>query len=96
MEGNFPFHIEEIARLIGIKIVYLSDDPIRLKRKWKRDIDYRKKYDPAYFRNRFFRTQFLRAEDIYRPLMQVCEMVVDTTNAALWATAEIVNIIEKR
>ena len=60
MEGNFPFHIDEIARLIGIKIVYLTDDPIRLKRKWKRDIDYRKKYDPAYFRNRFFRTQFLQ------------------------------------
>ncbi len=55
MEGNFPFQMEEISGLIGIKVVYLTDDPIRLKRKWKRDIDYRKKYDPAYFRNRFFR-----------------------------------------
>jgi uridine kinase len=95
MEGNFPFHIEEIARLIGIKIVYLTDDPIRLKRKWKRDIDYRKKYDPAYFRNRYFRTQFLRTEDIYRPLMQVCDIVVDTTNACLWATPEIANLLER-
>lgn len=89
MEGNFPFHIPEIARLISVKVVYLTDDPIRLKRKWKRDIDYRKKYDPAYFRNRFFRTQFLRAEDIYRPLMQVCEIVVDTTGAALWVVPEL-------
>jgi uridine kinase len=94
MEGNFPFHIEEIARLIGIKIVYLTDDPIRLKRKWKRDIDYRKKYDPAYFRNRYFKTQFLRADDIYRPLIQVCEIVVDTTNASLWVTPEIAKILD--
>jgi len=46
IEGNFPFLIEEVADLIGIKVVYLTDDPIRLKRKWKRDIDYRKKYEP--------------------------------------------------
>jgi uridine kinase len=89
MEGNFPFQIDEISSLIGIKAVYLTDDPIRLKRKWKRDIDYRKKYDPAYFRNRFFQTQFLRAEDCYRPLMEVCDIVVDTTGAALWVTPEL-------
>ena len=93
MEGNFPFHMQELSGLIGIKAVYLTDDPIRLKRKWKRDIDYRKKYDPAYFRNRFFRTQFLRAEECYRPLMKVCDIVVDTTGAALWATPEIVEIL---
>jgi uridine kinase len=95
MEGNFPFQIEELSNMIGIKAVYLTDDPIRLKRKWKRDIDYRKKYDPAYFRNRFFQTQFLRAVDCYRPLMQVCDIVVDTTGAALWATQEIVEIINR-
>ena len=83
MEGNFPFHMDEISSLIGIKAVYLTDDPVRLKRKWKRDIDYRKKYDPAYFQNRFFRTQFLRAEECYLPLMKVCDIVVDTTGAAL-------------
>ena len=94
MEGNFPFHIAEIARLIGIKVVYLTDDPIRLKRKWKRDIDYRKKYDPAYFRNRFFKTQFLRAEDIYRPLIQVSDIVVDTSAAALWVTPQIAKILD--
>jgi uridine kinase len=93
MEGNFPFQIEEITGLIGIKVVYLTDDPIRLKRKWKRDIDYRKKYDPAYFRNRFFRTQFLRAEDCYLPQMKVCDIVVDTTGAALWVTPEIAEIL---
>jgi uridine kinase len=93
VEGNFPFQMPEISSLIGIKVVYLTDDPVRLKRKWKRDIDYRKKYDPAYFRNRYFRTQFLRAEDIYRPLMAVCDMLVDTTGAALWATPSIAEII---
>jgi uridine kinase len=95
MEGNFPFHMEELSGLIGIKAVYLTDDPIRLKRKWKRDFDYRKKYDPAYFRNRFFRTQFLRAEECYRPLLKVCDMVVDTTGAALWATPEIAKILDQ-
>jgi uridine kinase len=94
MEGNFPFHIEEISRLIGIKVVYLTDDPIRLKRKWKRDIDYRKKYDPAYFMNRYFKTQFLRADEIYRPLMAVSEMVVDTTGASLWISAEIRDLLD--
>jgi uridine kinase len=94
LEGNFPFQMEEIADLIGIKVVYLTDDPIRLKRKWKRDIDYRKKYDPTYFRNRFFKTQFMRAEDIYRPLMETCDMVVDTTGAALWVTPEIAEMLD--
>ena len=95
LEGNFPFQMEEIAGLIGLKIVYLTDDPVRLKRKWKRDIDYRKNYDPAHFRNRFFKTQFLRAEDCYRPQIEKCDLVVDTTSAALWATPEIAGILNK-
>jgi len=89
MEGNFPFHLPEISQYSGIRIVYLTSDAIRLKRKWKRDIDLRKKYDPTYFCNRYFRTQFLRAEEVYRPLMQVCDVVVDTTNAAIWLTPEL-------
>jgi uridine kinase len=93
LEGNFPFQMEEIAGLIGLKIVYLTDDPIRLKRKWKRDIDYRKSYDPAHFRNRFFKTQFQRAEDVYRPQIEKCDLVVDTTVAMLWATPEIAEIL---
>ena len=93
LEGNFPFQIKEVTDLIGIKMVYLTDDPIRLKRKWKRDMDYRKKYDLNYFRNRFFRTQFLRAQDCYLPQMQVCDIVVDTTGAAMWATPEITKIL---
>jgi uridine kinase len=84
LEGNFPFHIPEIAGLIGVKIVYLTDDPIRLKRKWKRDIDFRKKYDPQYLCNRYFRIQLHRAEEIYIPMMEICDVVVDTTAAALW------------
>ena len=89
IEGNFPFLIQEIAHLIGIKVVYLTDDPVRLKRKWKRDIDYRKKYEPTYFRNRYFKDQFIMAEIAYRPQMEVCDMLVDTTGAALWVTPEM-------
>ncbi|MBE3040754.1 MAG: hypothetical protein IMZ62_18310, partial [Chloroflexi bacterium] len=62
IEGNFPFLLEEVIHLIGIKVVYLTDDPVRMKRKWKRDIDYRKKYDSSYFRNRFFKDQFIMAQ----------------------------------
>jgi uridine kinase len=93
LEGNFPFQTKAVTDLIGIKMVYLTDDPIRLKRKWKRDMDYRKKYDLNYFRNRFFRTQFLRAQDCYLSQMQVCDIVVDTTGAAIWATPQIVEIL---
>ena len=95
IEGNFPFLIEEVVNLIGIKVVYLTDDPIRLKRKWKRDIDYRKKYEPTYFRNRFFKDQFIMAEIAYRPQLEVCDMAVDTTNAALWITPEIRALLDK-
>ena len=93
IEGNFPFLIEEVVELIGIKVVYLTDDPIRLKRKWKRDIDYRKKYEPTYFRNRYFKDQFIMAAIAYRPQMEVCDMVVDTTGAALWVSPEIAKIL---
>ena len=93
IEGNFPFLIEEVVHLIGIKVVYLTDDPVRLKRKWKRDIDYRKKYDPNYFRNRYFKDQFIMAEIAYRPQMEVCDICVDTTGAALWVTPEIKRIL---
>jgi len=60
-----------------------------LKRKWKRDIDYRKKYDISYFCYRYFRTQYLRAVDVYQPLMEVCDMVVDTTSAAIWLLPQL-------
>ncbi len=93
LEGNFPFQHKDVTDLIGIKTVYLTDDPIRLKRKWKRDIDYRKKYDANYFRNRFFRTQFLRAQDSFLPQMEVCDLVVDTTGAAIWVTPEVTGIL---
>jgi len=95
IEGNFPFLMEEIIDLIGIKVVYLTDDPVRLKRKWKRDIDYRKKYDPSYLRNRFFKDQFIMAEIAYLPQMEVCDMTVDTTGAALWVTPEIGEILRE-
>ncbi len=95
IEGNFPFLLEEIVHLIGIKVVYLTDDPVRLKRKWKRDIDYRKKYDPSYLRNRFFKDQFIMAEIAYLPQLEVCDMTVDTTGAALWVTPEIGEILSR-
>jgi uridine kinase len=96
MEGNFPFLIPEVAPLIGLKVVYLTDDPVRLKRKWKRDIDYRKKYDPAYFRNRYFKDQFIMAQAAYLPQLEICDLAVDTTGAALWATPEIAEILDRR
>ena len=95
IEGNFPFLIEEVVHLIGIKVVYLTDDPIRLKRKWSRDIDYRKKYEPSYFRNRYFKDQFIMAEIAYIPQMEVSDMTIDTTGAALWATSEIAEILKR-
>ena len=95
VEGNFPFLIPEIAGQIGIKVVYLTDDAIRLKRKWKRDIDLRKKYDFNYLRNRFFREQFLMAQACYQPQLAVCDLYVDTTGAALWATPEIAGILSR-
>lgn len=88
LEGNFPFHIPELENMIGLRIVYLTDDPIRLKRKWLRDIDLRKKYDPFAFVNRYFKTQYFRAKEIYLPLMEVCDLVVDTTAGCLWLTKD--------
>ncbi len=93
VEGNFPFLLSEVAPLIGIKAVYLTDDAVRMKRKWKRDVDYRKKYEPNYFRNRFFREQFLMARECYVPQMEMCDMVVDTTGAAVWTTPEVADIL---
>lgn len=93
VEGNFPFLLPEIACLIGIKVVYLTDDAIRLKRKWKRDIDLRHKYDVNYLRNRFFREQFLMAQACYAPQLASCDLYVDTTGAALWVTPEMAAIL---
>jgi uridine kinase len=95
IEGNFPFLIQEVAHLIGIKVVYLTDDPVRMKRKWKRDIDYRKKYEPTYFRNRFFKDQFIMAEIAYRPQMEVCDICVDTSGSALWTTPEVAELLSR-
>ncbi len=93
IEGNFPFLYEEAARLIGMKVVYLTDDEVRLKRKWRRDIDYRKKYEPNYLRNRFFKEQFAMAETCYQPQMVRCDILVDTSGAALWVTPEIAELL---
>jgi len=94
LEGNFPFHIPAVSSLIDVKMIYLTDDPVRLKRKWKRDVDYRKKYHPAYLANRFFKTQYQRAAEVYRPMMAVCEVVVDTSAACIWVTPDISTLIK--
>lgn len=94
IEGNFPFLIPEAAARIGIKVVYLTDDEIRLKRKWKRDIDYRKKYEPTYFRNRYFQSQFPMAQTCYIPQLQLCDLAVDTTAAALWVTTHTAALLD--
>ena len=96
MEGNFPFLLEEIVDLIGIKVVYFTDDPVRIKRKWKRDMDYRKKYSVNYFRNRYFKDQFIMAQIAYIPQLEVCDLAVDTTGAAIWASAETAAILDGR
>lgn len=95
IEGNFPFLLEEVVHLVGIKVVYLTDDPVRMKRKWRRDIDFRKKYDATYFRNRFFKDQFIMAEVAYLPQMEVCDLLVDTTGAALWVTSKVAEILDR-
>ena len=95
LEGNFPFYIPELDNLITLRTVYLTDDPVRLKRKWRRDIDLRKKYDPIGFVNRYFRTQYIRAQEIYLPLMEVCDLVVDTTAAKLWLKPKWVEELQK-
>lgn len=89
LEGNSPFLLPEIAPLIGIKVVYITDDGVRLKRKWRRDIDYRKKYDPFYLRNRYFREQAPMAVKNYQPQLMTCDIFVDTTGAAIWVTPQI-------
>lgn len=89
IEGNAPFLMPEIAPLVGIKVVYLTDDPVRLKRKWRRDIDYRKKYDPWYLRNRFFKEQPVMAVINYHPQLETCDIFINTTTAELWVTPEI-------
>jgi uridine kinase len=94
IEGNFPFLLPEVAPLIGIKAVYLTDDDVRLKRKWKRDMDYRKKYEPGYFLNRYFREQFLMAEKAYIPQIESCDLLVDTTRAEVWAIPSLVKALE--
>lgn len=86
MEGNFPFLLPEIAELVAVKAVYLTDDDIRLKRKWRRDMDFRKKYELNYFRNRYFREQFMMAESAYIPQLKCCDLAVDTSGARLWLT----------
>lgn len=89
IEGNFPFLYPEVAELIDLKVMYLTDDEIRLKRKWKRDIDYRKKYDLPYFINRYFREQYLMAESVYIPQIKKCDLLVDTTGASVWINPEL-------
>ncbi len=96
IEGNFPFLLPEVADLVSIKVVYLTDDEIRLKRKWRRDMDYRKKYDQAYHMNRYFREQYLMAETVYIPQMEICDLVVDTTGGCIWVSQKTKQKLENR
>ncbi len=93
VEGNSPFLIPEVAALIGVKVVYLTDDPIRMKRKWRRDIDLRKKYEIDYFRNRFFKDQYLMAQQVFIPQLEICDLAVDTTAAAIWASPSVQELL---
>ena len=93
MEGNFPFLLPGVAALTGIKVMYITDDAVRLKRKWRRDMDLRKKYELHYFLNRYFREQFLMAEQVYKPQMELCDLVIDTSRAEIWATPAIQGLL---
>jgi uridine kinase len=95
IEGNSPFLLDGVAEHVGIKVVYLTDDPVRLKRKWRRDIDYRKKYDPYYLRNRYFKEQPPMAVKNYQPQLLRCDIFVDTTGAALWVTPQIGEVLAR-
>lgn len=94
MEGNFPFLIEEIVPLIRIKVVYLTDDPIRLKRKWRRDMDLRRKYEYHYFLNRYFNEQYIMAQVAYIPQLEAADMFIDTTNASAWVVPGMSALLE--
>ena len=96
LEGNSPFLFPELAELVGIKVVYLTDDPVRLKRKWRRDIDYRKKYDPYYLRNRFFKEQPPMAVKNYQPQLLLCDVYVNTTEAEIWLAQPIRRLLEEK
>ena len=52
-------------------------------------MDFRKKYELNYFLNRYFREQFLMAEQVYKPQMELCDLVVDTSQAEIWATPSV-------
>lgn len=95
IEGNLPFLFDEIVPLIDLKIFYLTDDPIRLKRKWKRDIDFRKKYNSNYLCNRYYKTQFLKAKACYIKQLQTCDIAVDTTQARIYISENVVKLMEK-
>lgn len=95
LEGNSPFLFPELAELVEIKVVYLTDDPVRLKRKWRRDIDYRKKYDPYYLRNRFFKEQPPMAVKNYQPQLLLCDVYVNTTEAEVWLAQSIRRLLEE-
>jgi uridine kinase len=95
IEGNFPFMVPQTNHLVGIKAVYLTDDPVRLQRKWKRDMDYRKKYELNYFRNRYFKDQYLMAQACFISQLGTCDLCVDTTAARLWASTETASLLDR-
>ena len=82
LEGNYPFHEDEVAELVGMKIVYMTRDDIRLNANGA-GILICEKYDWTYFVNRYFRTQFIRAVELYLPLTHACDLFIDTSQAAV-------------
>ncbi len=56
-------------------------------------MDYRKKYDPNFFINRYFKTQFLRGRSTYIPQLEVCDIVVDTTRGELWVCPHLASLL---
>jgi len=56
LEGNQPFLLEEVAPLIGIRAVYLTNDSSPHEAEVETRHRLSEKYEPTYFRNRFFRS----------------------------------------
>ena len=57
-------------------------------------MDLRKKYDLNYFRNRYFKDQFIMAQVAYLPQLLTCDIAVDTTGAAFWVTPEVMKSLD--
>jgi len=48
-----------------------------------------------YFRNRYFKDQYLMAQACFIPQLGTCDLCVDTTAARLWASTETASLLDR-